>query len=698
MRSRPPVLAALAAVLTTLGLVLGPVPLAAAAGPDAAPPTATAADGGAAADRAAGDAAAVAPAAGDAAAVAPAATDATAASDPEAPADPDQGADDRAVRPEPRVVANTPTGVSLTPIDSRTYRVTGKPRCGLLETTCQIHVGDVGGDYHWDGGTSEATFAAWPMGQTRTPTFWTYACIGALCKNSAKVSGTPVTRPYQQIGLSVHLDAQDDAGRTARVSGEATANAVIKRNGVQVAAAPPVGTVGKWSATVTGLSVGANVLTFEQYVDGVRRDTASVTVTIAEPVQPGQITGDTGSAVLERGGTTTAYVTFTAKRAFTTPTGTLDVTAPSGTTFATGQTAQRGEYLDGSTWRSFGGDSLVDGSRSGDGTKYSFTLGKRNWNVAKDQRFRFGLRIETPSDVQQSQGALTGHLRGSITGGTFDTTATTTTTVPEPGRPLTATPRDVDPARRTATLVGTAPTGAGVVVVSWRRDGVEAAKAVKVEDGAWSLELDGLAYGTNPVHVEAYGATALLAAIDVDVEVGRPAFDGAATFDADVTKPVTVGGHGTPGATVVLREGAVAVATVRVADPEGTWSTTLTAPDRGGARTLEATQTVTGQDPQTVTIVVDYGAAVRITSPGDGFVIPPAFPDVRIAGVAAPHARVRLSEQGVPGSDLGTVEADDAGRWSVRTSGLPFRDQVLLATAQSRGANTTTATIRLTAG
>src|SRR4051812_45464530 len=73
-----------------------------------------------------------------------------------------------------RTTANPPTNVSLTPIDSKTYRVNGTPHCGLVESPCQIHVGNVGGDYHWNGGESTAVFANWRYGETKTPEFWTY--------------------------------------------------------------------------------------------------------------------------------------------------------------------------------------------------------------------------------------------------------------------------------------------------------------------------------------------------------------------------------------------------------------------------------------------------------------------------------------------------------------------------------------------
>lgn len=349
---------------------------------------------------------------------------------------------------EQRVTANTPRNVSLTPIDAYRYRVTGTPRCGNLESTCQVHVGNVGGNYHWDGGTSEATFAGWKYGETRTPAFWTYGCLLAWCKNSATVYGAPVTRPYPNQALTARLDSQDDDARTARVSGTATANAVITLDGKQVATASADGSsTGKWSADVSGLSVGENTLIFEQFVGGTRKDQASVTVTIA----------------------------------------------------------------------------------------------------------------------------------------------------------------------------------AG--------------------------------------------------------------FSAAATFDADVTKPAVVGGRGAVGATVVVTEGGAEVGRTTV-DAAGAWSITLAAPGRGGSRTLVAAQSGSGVPGASEEVVVDYGAAVRITSPGDGFVPSPAFPSVRVVGQAQPGVVVHLSVR--DGRELGSATADENGRWAVSTGALGATERSLDASGTSKGANTTT--------
>lgn len=590
-----------------------------------------------------------------------------------------------------RTIANKPTGVSLTPIDAWTYQVTGQPHCGLFDSTCQVHVGNVGGDYHWNGGTSTATFAGWKFGETRTPQFWTYSCA-LWCANSAKVSGTPVTRPYPRQPITAKVVSQSDASRSAYITGTASGKASIRLNGREVATATDAGT-GTWSTTVTGLSVGQNTLVFQQYVDGQYRDQASVTVTIAEPTKPGRITGNHDTADLQRGVTTTVYARYTAQSAFTTPTGTLVFTAPEGTTFAPGQDRQRGEYLDGSTWREFGGDSLVDGVRSADGHTYSFRLGNRNWDVRAGQQFRFAMRVETPAGITTTTSSLTGALVGSVAAGPFDTTATVSTTVV--GQALTATPKDVDPAAGTATLEGAAPQNATSIEVTWTRRGTEVTRSVTpASDGTWSFGLTGLAVGSNPVHVVARAGSTELAAVDVDVRLTIAALTAAATFPDDATKPVVVAGRGQPGARIEVRDGGRVVASTTVG-ADGTWSASVPAPDRGGVYRVSVVQRVGGQDTDTVDLDIDYGAAVQITSPADDFHVSPVFAEVQLTGVAEPGSVVQVGERGGAPDAYGRVVAGADGTWSLTTPALADGAHDVVATATSKGANTTTSTVRI---
>ncbi|MDN3477800.1 hypothetical protein [Curtobacterium sp. APC 4022] len=607
--------------------------------------------------------------------------------DPTAPAAPAT----QAPAPQSRTVANQPTGVSLTAIDSRTYRVTGTPHCGLFESPCQIHVGNVGGDYHWDGGTSTAVFANWRYGEAKTPEFWTYGCTLFGCKDSAHVRGNPVVRPFPDQKLTASVVRQDDAQRTVTVSGNATGGAEVRRNDNRIATATSADP-GVWSATVSGLSVGWNTLVFEQYVRGTYKGQALVSVQIAAPTQPERIVGDSGSATLERAATTPVSASFTPRSAFSTPSGSIEFHAPAGTTFATGQDRQRGQRLSGGSWSDFSGDTLVSGVRSADGRTYRYSLANRDWGVANGQRFRFTMGVETPLGITQTSSSMTARLVGSIAAGSFDTTATVRTTVND--KALTARVTDVDQSARSATLEGTTPARTTDLEITWTRNGQQTTRRIQpTSPGAWTAALDGLEYGANTVRVEAFANTTSIGSTDVQVAVPRPDFSATARFDDDVDVPVVVGGSGATGSTVELSDGQTSVAVVPVRD--GRWEVSLPAPDRGGVRTLRAEQRQGGQVTDRADVSIDYGAAVRITSPGDGFMVSPVFPEVLVTGRAADGAIVTLTDRNAPGVVLGRAVARDDGTWAIRTPALDDQDHLLVATARSRGANTTTTTLSI---
>lgn len=95
-----------------------------------------------------------------------------------------------------------------------------------------------------------------------------------------------VTRPETFVGLTASVDRVDQAGKSVTVSGRATKGAEIRLRGGRVA-----GSTGSWNATVPGLQVGQNSLTFEQWVGGEYRDSTTVPVTINPPTPTLTATG-----------------------------------------------------------------------------------------------------------------------------------------------------------------------------------------------------------------------------------------------------------------------------------------------------------------------------------------------------------------------------------------------------------------------
>jgi 2-polyprenyl-6-methoxyphenol hydroxylase-like FAD-dependent oxidoreductase len=157
---------------------------------------------------------------------------------------------------------------------------------------------------------------------------------------------------------------------------------------------------------------------------------------------------------------------------------------------------------------------------------------------------------------------------------------------------------------------------------------------------------------------------------------------------------VSVVGLGQPGAQVEVRDGGRVIATTTVG-ADGSWSATVPAPDRGGVYRVTAVQRVQGQDTDSVDLGIDYGTAVRITSPGDGYHTNPVFSRVRIAGVAEAGSIVRVGERGGAPDGFGRVVVGADGRWSVTTPALGVGEHVVVATSTSKGANTTTSEVRL---
>lgn len=169
--------------------------------------------------------------------------------------------------------------------------------------------------------------------------------------------------------------------------------------------------------------------------------------------------------------------------------------------------------------------------------------------------------------------------------------------------------------------------------------------------------------------------------------VGIP-FTAAVDFPEDVAQRATLSGTGQAGSTVSIGGAWFVPQSVTVAS-DGTWSLAIPAPDAPGTKPLTVTQTTAGQPNGSVEVPVHYGSGVRITSPADGFQITPIWDTVRVSGTAEPGARVSLGEDG-NADRYGTVTADADGRWAITTAPLTIEEHRLVATALSKGANTTT--------
>lgn len=300
--------------------------------------------------------------------------------------------------------------------------------------------------------------------------------------STATTSLGPITRPYAVRPVTVRLTGQDDAARSASVTGTATPGASIRRNGTVVATANASGT---WSAVIGGLSTGKNTLTFQQYVDDTYQNQASVDVTFAPTQLLAGVNGTT--TAVPAGSTTTVFGHLRAAAEFTTPRSDARITftAPTGTTFPRDLSTIRGQQrpASGGDWTDFPADNLLGGTVSADGRTVTFQWapGNAGWKLAPGQEVRFGVPVHNPGSTSGS-GELRMAVSGSAPQGSLSASATTPVRI-EAGTlsPVTRTGPDTVAPGTTNTFTGTATPGASYEVV-------DADGTVIVPDGPFDVD------------------------------------------------------------------------------------------------------------------------------------------------------------------------------------------------------------------
>ncbi|GAB3918130.1 hypothetical protein GCM10027613_19710 [Microlunatus endophyticus] len=166
--------------------------------------------------------------------------------------------------------------------------------------------------------------------------------------------------------------------------------------------------------------------------------------------------------------------------------------------------------------------------------------------------------------------------------------------------------------------------------------------------------------------------------------ISRPA-DGSTTGD---TTP-TIGGTGTPGATVTVTEAGTTIGTADV-DNDGTWSLVPDTPLDLGSHTIVATQangqaTSPASDPDSFQIIDTTAPDPPIiTDPADGSSTNDTTPP--ISGTAEPGSTVAVS---VDGNQIGTTRANGDGNWTlVPPTPLAPGGHTATATATDAAGNT----------
>lgn len=261
---------------------------------------------------------------------------------------------------------------------------------------------------------------------------------------------------------------------------------------------------------------------------------------------------------------------------------------------------------------------------------------------------------------------------------------------------LTETP---DWTTRSVALEGVAPEDADRVDVTYQdRAGDERVLSADVADGTWHATLANLRFETTSVRLTARKQGEPVGKAELFTRVFPPSVSSMVQFDDDVATPARVSGHAAPGATIRVAGCDCDGDDLRIetkADDEGAWEATLPAPGKGGHRSYVVTEEVDGERADAETLSVDWGTGVRFSTPS--LPLEPGA-DLAVEGVAQPGTVVEITDENDPDTVLASTTTNAQGEWNTTVTGLRDQEYTLLASGLSKGANRTTAQIRINAG
>ncbi|MCS5523942.1 Ig-like domain-containing protein [Curtobacterium flaccumfaciens pv. oortii] len=285
------------------------------------------------------------------------------------------------------------------------------------------------------------------------------------------------------------MKSHSNITRSAVLQGTATPGALIEAKGQSTTADP---TTGAWELTVSGLTDGANTINVVQKVDNNTVDNKNVSVTIVEG--GGLFAVDQGPVELERGETTQVPFVVENRVDRTDTKGTVALTAPDGATFSEQDTVQGSWRRVGNTaWNASTSIPLTNGRLSNDNTTLTFDADWASERSA-DQQYRFMVDVATSADAPEGSSAMDFDFSGTSSTNDFRAQGSTTTTVGTSVVDLVANIASIDHAGKSAIVSGTATPGATITI------GDKSVEA-DAETGAWSITVDDLDRGTNPLHI-----------------------------------------------------------------------------------------------------------------------------------------------------------------------------------------------------
>ncbi len=185
----------------------------------------------------------------------------------------------------------------------------------------------------------------------------------------------------------------------------------------------------------------------------------------------------------------------------------------------------------------------------------------------------------------------------------------------------------------------------------------------KITDGAWTVDvtrqLNPNLYALHALQTSKGGLTQRA---DITVVVRNEQITdltAVGEFPNEVEQEAFITGAAQNGADVIVKEGSTVIESVKAVNSTYTVQVPATV---SGERTFTVTQTVKGKESAPKTVTLDYGtpAALSITSPANGGIVPGN--QIVFTGTGEPEAKVVLNGTV---SRLGSATVNDEGSWSI---------------------------------
>jgi len=238
----------------------------------------------------------------------------------------------------------------------------------------------------------------------------------------------------------------------------------------------------------------------------------------------------------------------------------------------------------------------------------------------------------------------------------------------------------------TSNLVGTSGACANTAEYQWRF-GVDGS----LRNVASGLAITTVGLESNTLWKYELGSGTPLTFVDA---AAQP-LTASGSFASDVTKQAIVSGTGEPGAAITVKDLGGKVVASGVVASNGSYSVSIPAINFGGdLYSVAVTQTVQGVVSAPAPVDFHYGVGIVVSTPSNSATV--AAGAVAMTGTGTPGGLVTVFDNG-GSTPVGSATVTAAGTWSLTTSALHAGAHTLQVVQLSRGNNTTTSTVSVTA-